>query len=262
MFLIFASKVASLSGNHRYQKQSEALRELWEKCDPESYRAALDRSNVVVVSPEDELVEKGIAVEINSMIRRMTVNIANESEAQIADSIVEIKQVAQKYKLSGDTAESLVSTVMCQKGIVSESKIMASHVRDTGSRVTEQNTRCRYMTVCSSDGVVICKLCGKTDGVDYDNKQVVEIKKRMNRLFEFIPVYEKVQLHCYMQLTGFTKALLIQEYSGERSETYMAFDSAFWDSVVVRLQSGLKLVQKAIEGDEPSQDKILATPKA
>ena len=42
-------------------------------------------------------------------------------------------------------------------------------------------------------------ICGKIDGIE--NNELIEVKNRRNRLFEFIPLYEQIQTEVYFRLT-------------------------------------------------------------
>ena len=54
-------------------------------------------------------------------------------------------------------------------------------------------------------------LKGKVDGIAGDT--VVETKNRTRRLFKELREYERVQLECYMYLTGYQKAILTEHYN-------------------------------------------------
>jgi len=75
---------------------------------------------------------------------------------------------------------------------------------------------------------------GRIDGVNEDGI-LVEIKNRQNRIFSFIPSYEKVQIHVYMKLLNFKTAHLVQKITiqnkNESKTNVIEFDEKYWDDI-------------------------------
>ena len=64
--------------------------------------------------------------------------------------------------------------------------------------------------------------------------RVVEVKCRRSRLFDQVPLYEKVQMHAYMFLTRRTCCDLVQKFGENVRITTMLFDEDFWAAVQSR----------------------------
>ena len=73
-------------------------------------------------------------------------------------------------------------------------------------------------------------LCGQVDGLD--GNRVVELKRRQYKLFGEARSYEKPQLLAYMELTGRQRAVLCEDFRGERLEHEVTFDPKEWDKIV------------------------------
>jgi hypothetical protein len=101
------------------------------------------------------------------------------------------------------------------------------------------------------------ELCGYVDGICEDH--VVEVKNRMNRLFRSIPVYEKVQMHAYMLLSGKKLCSWVQRYCREQESRLVAWDTAWWEAEVLpSLHSTVERFH-ALMADETQQAALLAS---
>ena len=72
-------------------------------------------------------------------------------------------------------------------------------------------------------------ICGKIDGIIDD--ELIEIKNRRNRLFEFIPIYEQIQIEIYFRLANLNKGKLIQNYNDTTSEFIITSNDTLWESI-------------------------------
>ena len=83
-------------------------------------------------------------------------------------------------------------------------------------------------------------IVGKIDGISSNGKTLVETKQRRNCFFECIPVYEKVQLECYLWLTGIEQAIHVQNYNGEQKHMLYKSDPVLWSQIQSRLEAFVK----------------------
>ena len=87
-------------------------------------------------------------------------------------------------------------------------------------------------------------LFGRLDGLR-DDGTVVETKNRRNRLFGYVPAYERIQLHAYMILTSTTQAVLVENFEEDQRAHDVPFDASFWyDTVLPALACGIDEVQR------------------
>ena len=89
-------------------------------------------------------------------------------------------------------------------------------------------------------------LYGRLDGLR-DDGVVVESKLRKNRLFGFIPDYERIQLMAYMALTKVSCAELVENFQGEQRIHELSFDAVFWQYVIEELGKGVDQVYERIQ---------------
>ena len=74
---------------------------------------------------------------------------------------------------------------------------------------------------------------GKVDGMS--DGTIVETKNRTKYLFNELRDYERVQLECYMFLTGFNNALLTEHYNNESNCINYTHDEGFWITCVDKI---------------------------
>jgi hypothetical protein len=77
-------------------------------------------------------------------------------------------------------------------------------------------------------GDFMIELRGKMEGKVKDGV-VIDNKNRKNKLYDNIPLYEKVQMECYMILSGCDEAIWRQHYNGESDEKVYEHDEEFWN---------------------------------
>lgn len=94
---------------------------------------------------------------------------------------------------------------------------------------------------------------GKVDG--FRNGKLIEIKNRVNRLFDPLPEYELIQLQIYMFLLDLQDATLCQVLSSDgkkmKKETEVIRDPLYWQQVIVpELQEVANLLDFFIQNEE------------
>jgi hypothetical protein len=152
-------------------------------------------------------------------------------EAVVSKEALVSKKIEQEIvcKLPESVKKISNSYINKERGIREESKIVNSFEEKTNSIVTDRNN-CTY-----SGRIEDIKIFGRIDGYSEKNG-LIEVKHRRNRLFNKIPVYEKVQCEVYMILLDIDKCTHIERYDGK--------------DVVTEYSSDIKLIQKIKAGLE------------
>jgi hypothetical protein len=87
-------------------------------------------------------------------------------------------------------------------------------------------------------------LYGKIDGLDYRTNTLIEIKTRSRPTKGRIWPAEKVQLTCYMFLTGTRTSILLELFEDQCVRTRYDFDEEFWGEIRTLLETvGDKLLE-------------------
>lgn len=189
MLYISASDVAAIVGKNPYKTQEDILNKIL-KIHPTPDEVAEERLRTL--APEvQKLVHETIAE-----------SVAKETSSDDAYTLATRRVpdvVVQEY---------MTRKVATRHGINNEAKT----ARQFGVRSDETFYRHQLTEMV--------QLIGRIDGrLEDDEDTIVEIKNRMNRLFNRIPEYEMVQVHVYMFLTGAQKCLFIERYN-EQTKTY------------------------------------------
>ena len=147
---------------------------------------------------------------------------------------------------------SVHASVNKARGAAREPEALRLFEQHSGATVRDRNDRF-YMANLGSPQEP-CWLGGRVDGVCGD--RVVEVKCRRNRFFNFLPEYEKVQIHAYMHLTGKPECELVQKFDGQVRSDLHAFDTDFWASVQADARVQWARLLRVVE-DERLQDDLL-----
>jgi hypothetical protein len=150
------------------------------------------------------------------------------------------------------TAAGVRSVVNKRRGTANEAKGVAAYERVARKQVTAKNDRFYKGNVGTAE--LPCWIGGRVDGLRQD--RVVEVKCRRNRLFDLLPVYERVQIHGYMFLTGLHLCDLVQKYDGQVKVDTYEFDPDFWKTVCNRLIRVTIDLHELVH-DEEAQDALL-----
>lgn len=104
---------------------------------------------------------------------------------------------------------------------------------------------------------------GRIDG--FRDGALIEIKNRKSKIYDPLPVYDQIQLQCYMQILNLPTSTLIQcltleDGKIETKETVVPRDDKWWtDKLFPALEQFAALVDKFVR-DTLLQDRFLQTP--
>lgn len=114
-------------------------------------------------------------------------------------------------------------------------------------KINIRNNNNKIFKLYLGNGILIKS---KIDGVKYVNNEpieLVETKRRRNRLFNEIPIYEQVQLETYLRSIEFeykevniTKATHIENYQNDSNEIIYEKNDDLWNEICTGLDEFLK----------------------
>lgn len=251
--MLYASELAACASMNPFQTTSDIAEKIWKRQSPKSYAAAVARNDLLCsrmtiedfltgwtftersVTPQ-KLREKSSLTELQTLLLELDDNMTDELRARI-DAIMQM-----------------------ERGRSGEKEILDKLEQTRGVRIEQRNDRFlkSYISIMSKktgqerSGFL---LGGRVDGVSSDGT-LIEVKERRHKLFHEIPVYEKVQLHAYMCLTGKKECQLVQRYQEETDVSTVHFDDRFWYDVILRATTFCANFQ-AILNSEARQDVFL-----
>lgn len=114
-----------------------------------------------------------------------------------------------------------------RRGARHENPAITMYEQRTQTRVTDKNAQFYLCNV--GDETHTCHIGGYVDGLRGD--RVVEVKCRRNRLFSWLPEYEKVQIMAYMHVAGKDKCDLVQKFGNRLDIKTYEFDPVYWKQI-------------------------------
>ena len=141
-------------------------------------------------------------------------DIIQRSTFDILEPITEIKSVPKVVE------EYVKHEIYKNNGTQSEKK--------TAELCSVQEDKIRYVMPIYRN----VRLVGYIDGRTVEESTIVEIKNRQRRLFGYVPDYEKIQVQCYMKLTGTHRCKFIEQYGSKMKEYFIDYDETQWLQII------------------------------
>lgn len=229
-----ASSVSSFSGHNKYttDEQRHGILIKYNKwyskiLDEKTIEKVVDSQpqnkivNVINVLCDNDNEKKTMLEEINNQIHKsITVNSDIESKEIINEiSNSELREACKNivYPARGTNKE------------VTDLKMLEKKTLEPVSRSQEKLYRKKLLNFQLNDKNYSIIIIGRIDGKSEDT--LIETKHRMNRLFNCIPIYEKVQVEMYFFLLGITKCKFIENFNGEQNIMYYEHSKHFLDEI-------------------------------
>lgn len=249
---ISASKVAGFIGLHKYQSPDEIAYELLNR-DPVARVKIADIEAAEVRRPMSRLVQDVLReASVQDIVARGIKAAQATSNVQGVLSDVEIQaQIAigmRHATLPMDVRSKLVDEVRGkvtkQRGLINEDGILNTYEAARDVKVTERNTK----TVKKDFGTF--KLVGRCDGYVASENRIVDSKDR-TREWPQVPLYDEIQLRCYMNMYGASESELIERFPGgkTRHTKYLA-DETMWSTLETALNRAVEKLRSALDDEE------------
>jgi len=168
------------------------------------------------------IVER-IKTETRFDINEKSLKSVTDKQVDVVKFVMDL-QVRPTTASDSDIVSAAVEEVQQTFGSRNESVTISRLEQLHDTKVTDNNAKLYYLSL--SPDVL---LCGRIDG--FMGGKLIEVKNRRSRFFHQVPVYEKVQLHCYMKMVDVREATLVEHYNDDIRETTVTFEDAFWDNV-------------------------------
>jgi hypothetical protein len=228
-----ASRVAGLIGLHKFQNASEVFYELLSKNKEAGARIAeVERmhnrrafhrvlQDVLKDGPVKDIVHQGLRS------AQMTSNVAGvladvEEQAKL---LLDLRSQGFTPQVRDQIAREVRGAVSKQRGLTNENRILDTYETQHELKVTERNTK----TIKKNFGAFT--LVGRCDGYVASENRIVDSKDR-TRHWPTVPVYDEIQLRCYMNMYNATESELIERFpNGEVRHTRFTNDPEKWAAI-------------------------------
>lgn len=247
-----ASKVAGFIGLHKYQNPDEIFYEFLARdangkkkiADIQTEFKRQSYNKLVNEILKDSAIRECIACGISAAQR--TTNVLNvlEDVQQNATAVLALRHEGLPVELRSRLAEEVRGKVTTQRGLDNEEKILDSYEVAKQVKVTERNTK----IVKRDFGTY--KLVGRCDGYVADQKRIVDSKDR-TRVWPAVPLYDEIQLRCYMQLYDAVESELIERFPDKtHRNTVYANDPEKWKHLQDLIEKNVIKLNAILEDDE------------
>lgn len=249
---ISASKVAGFLGLHKFQKPTEVAYELLLK-DPvfkakiaEIERADVRRpfhqlvNEVLREGPIQDVVAEGIR---SAQTTQDVQSVLGEVAAQ-ADLVLQMRKGNLPSDVRARLVDEVRGKVSKQRGLNNEDGILNTYETARAVKVVERNTK----TIKKDYGEF--KLVGRCDGYVASENRIVDSKDR-TRFWPTVPMYDEIQLRCYMNMYDATEAELIERFpDGTDRHTKYVADPAIWSSLEASIRRNVEKLTISLENPE------------
>jgi hypothetical protein len=192
----------------------------------------------------DQVVLKNINKKTkNEIIEIINSNVNNNSE--LINKTSELKTIIDKdtnicEESKKNISSHLNSKMNCNYGVNTENSAIKLYEIETNNKVYDNNTKL-YVNKYN-----LFAICGKTDGfVKIEDKEFIfETKNRKNRLFNDIPIYEKIQLLAYTYLCKNNNIVFVQCINNNINIKNLVNynDDNLWNNVILKLSQYAMLI--------------------
>lgn len=237
----FASKVSTLIGRNPYEPWAkEAARILQKHASP--IAQILDMMEADTTTDNEK---RNVQLEAKSIIE--------ENKMAIEALVRHNKDTLQEESIQ-ETTEKITTTTsspMVQRVVQAEVQKAVFTARGTSmesstfDRVNAQQVKpfhSRPGKLYRHDAGAFV-IVGRLDGFNDETRELLEIKNRQRRLFRNVPLYEKIQVQCYLLMTGATKCKFVEQYQQEIWETDIFPDTTLQKEVVSSLEDVTRLIE-------------------
>jgi hypothetical protein len=198
-------------------------------------------------------------------------NTLKENKSAIMDTIQQVKptkpnieqqeqeQINEKKKLLSKLVNNITN---CGYGQYNENSAINIYSSLTNTIVIDQQKKIISFikTTQVKNNTIEWHLIGKIDGIAVNNmngqKTLIEIKNRVNTLFNHLKDYEKPQIQAYMKLTKFKQAHLVEHITNDTAIIPVDYDSKYWTTLKKRLYRFIDFFTD-FSNDEKMQELLL-----
>jgi len=263
-----ASEIAGLINKNKYNSQEDVIYDILCRLKKETNKSDInkleainknellellktfEKSNLINIEDSNNLKKKiektkdkdiaNLSQNVLNNVTKQSINTKKTNESRLIQNEIEsnIKKV-MKNKDTTNITKYVEGHINKNRGIKNEQTIINSYEKKNNITIKENNSKLYKMKLFSLENNSIY-ICGKIDGIE-DN-QLIEIKNRRNRLFEFIPLYEQIQIEIYFRLTSLETGKLIQNYNDTTSEFIIKKNDSLWDTILDELRIACKII--------------------
>ena len=255
-----ASKVAGFIGLHKYQSPQDLQYEIL--CKDKDVLARIR-------ALEQQEGRKGFQTVLNEILKEQPIadciqmGMRDASKTQNVGAVLEDVEAQARLvldlrndSLSPDVRNRIASEIRGKvskgRGIQNETSILDQYETHREVKVTERNTK----TIKKDFGTF--KLVGRCDGYVASENRIVDSKDR-TRWWTSVPLYDEIQLRCYMVMYGATESELVERFpDGRVRHTKYTNDPEKWASLQTAIETAVAKLNAIVSDDEALKRVVFA----
>lgn len=255
-----ASKVAGFLGLHKFQSPQELQYELLLKDKETRERIAVLEAHsgrrgfqsllneVLKEQPIADCIQMGVR---DAAKTQNVGGVLEDVEAQ-ARLVLDLRCDTFPPEVRDRLASEIRGKVSKGRGIQNENAILDQYETHRDVKVTERNTK----TLRKDFGTF--KLVGRTDGYVASENRIVDSKER-TRWWPQVPLYDEIQLRCYMNMTGATESELVERFpDGRVRHTKYLNDPEKWASLQTAIETAVAKLNAIVNDEEELKRVVFA----
>lgn len=235
-FCVYASEFASLIGKHPFKNQKKSIQEMVRRIKGEK-----EPELIVFETKLSKQVQNDLLQECG---KHDNIEKVKETITKVKTQIEQIQNITEEEKK--DILQVVETKHKTEFGIVQEEPVRQSFERNNNLEIIKDDVfKKRFLFENDKYRFFIG---GKNDGITIkDNeKYIIEIKNRQNRLFGYIPEYELIQMYCYFYIYNISKGIFIEKYAGKMKDYNIDFEIDQWNQYVNDIPEFLEIFEKEL----------------
>ena len=100
---------------------------------------------------------------------------------------------------------------------------------------------------------------GKMDGIDVENKTIIEVKNRTRCFFNNVRDYEMTQIQIYMYLKDYNNSVLVEKLNNKIKKTNIKYNKDYLNTTLFELKEFIKEFDIFMNSDELKKEYVLNT---
>jgi hypothetical protein len=278
---LYASELGAAVRQNPFKHPCEVMLGIWKRYDPVHFSRAQTRvaTQQNRRCPEDvnsalQIVATTVGevpslqTIVDQCCAKATQNVSLPTILSIAQrqvrKVLDQNPVCQQRQIEqSDVLQYVQNAVSGAYGLAREAKVVQES-QQSSNPIQENNStfHCgpEIGTVNDTPGgqTYTYRLGGRIDGTVDKGSTLVEIKNRKNRFMDPVPMYDVLQMHCYMHLLQKTRCDLIEKlHGGQTKTTAIPWDAELWAATLSKVHQFFRLFVAIYETAE-WQNRILA----
>ena len=255
-----ASKLAGFVGLHKYQDQDEVFYDMLLKDKDlkskiyQIHDAHGRRGFYHVLSEvmKDQALLDCVSTGIESTKKTADVPAVLDEVESRAKLVLDLRRDSFTPELRQRIAAEVRGRVSKQRGIANESAILNNYETQQNVKVVERNTR-----MIKKDYTTF-SIVGRIDGYVASENRIVDSKER-TRFWPTVPVYDEIQLRCYMDMLGAAESELLERFpDGTTRTTKFLNDPEKWNAICEAVQRNVTKLNAIIENADELKRVVFA----